>query len=311
MAKNSRSRARERKEQRERQRQQQRMLLIVGGIVVVVLVLGGLVLLSSLPAEAPISEESLERYENLQQSFTSEGFPVLGNPDAPVEVVEFSSFSCPACGTFHDTVFPQLLPRIERGEISFTFVSLQFSGNNVEGASRTAVCAGNQGEFWVMHDALFNWFGLYAGTAFQSNRLSAGIAALNLDVDEYNQCFRSTETESVLAAGQSFATQQNINATPTIQIDGVTVASGADEILAAIDAKGPFTDLVPGTIASEEEAPEEEATEVVEDEATEEVAGEATEAVEATEETEAQEEAPAEETSEAEAPEEEATEESE
>jgi len=287
MADRSRSRARERKRERERERRRNRQLAIVAGIIVVALVLAGLFLVANLPADAPIPEDAIARVSNLRQGITEEGYPVLGNPDAPVEVRDYSSFSCPGCAVFHDDVFPQLLPRIESGEISFVYVPLQTGGiPNAGGAARTALCAGEQGKFWEMHEVLFDWHNRFVNTAFQGNRLTAGIEALGLDVEEYNACFNSARISDVLAAAQA----EGVTSTPTIQIDGVTVGTPtqlptAADILSAIDARGPFENLVPGTIQAEqaEEEAQEEAVESTEEAAIEETEmaaePEATEAV--------------------------------
>lgn len=286
----SRSRARDRKQERERARRRNRQLAIIAGIIVVALVLGGLFLVANLPADAPLPEDAIASISNLRQSFTEEGYPLLGNPAAPVEVRDYSSFSCPGCATFHDEVLPQLLPRIERGEISFVYVPLQTGGiPNAGGAARTALCAGEQGMFWEMHETLFDWHSRFVNTAFQGNRLTAGIEALGLDVGAYNACFNSARISDVLTAAQA----EGVTSTPTIQIDGVTLGTGAelptaDEILAAIDARGPFENLEPGTIQAEEEVPQEEAVESTEEAAVEETEmaaePEATDEVEATEE---------------------------
>ncbi len=285
MADRSRSRARERKRERERERRRNRQLAIVAGIIVVALVLGGLFFVANLPAEAPIPEDDIAQISNLIQSTTEEGYPRLGNPNAPVEVRDFSSFSCPGCDAWHDSAFPQLLPRIERGEINFVYIPLQTGSiPNPAGAARAALCAGEQGKFWEMHEVLFDWHSRFGNTAFQGNRLEAGVAALDLDVDEYQSCFNSARINDILSAAQA----EGVTTTPTIQVDGVTVGGAAGvptaaEVLQAIDARGPFTNLEPGTIPVEGEEPAEEgeATEVPEEPAEE---GEATEAVEETEE---------------------------
>lgn len=300
----SRSRARQRKQEREQQRRRNRQLTIIGGVVAAVVIVVGLFVVSNLPANAPIEEGVLERYDQFLQSTTPEGFPVLGNPDALVEVAEFSSFSCPACLDFHDNILPRLLERVERGEISFVYIPLQTAGNNAGGAARAALCAGEQGEFWAMHDVLFEWQSTFGGAAFTSNRLTAGIEALGLDVGEFNSCFNSQRVEEVLSVAQA----QGVTGTPTIQVNGTTVDTNTASIDAAIDQFGPFTNVTPGIVTEDAEASEaedtattdesedsaEETTEDTESEATDdaesdeatddEADAEATEAVEMTEE---------------------------
>lgn len=236
MAKSSRSRARERKKEREKQQQRNRQLLIVGGIIGVVVVLVLLVIISNLPADAPIPEGVAGRYDNYITGTTSEGYPRLGNPDAPVSVVEYGSFSCAGCANFHSTSFEQLVPRIESGQMNFVYVPLQTGSiPNAEGAARTAICAGEQDAFWEMHDVLFDWHVDFGNNAFAGNRLTAGVNALDLDSGAFNNCFNSQETNTILQS----ALQEGVGATPTVQINGTTVDANAASILAAIDGIAP------------------------------------------------------------------------
>lgn len=277
------SRAKERREERERKRRRNRNITMVVGAVAAVAILAMLVIVSTAPAEAPIPEYVAERYDDIPTSLDENGFPVLGDPDAPVELVEYSSFSCPACMTFHDNVYPQLLEPIRTGQASLTFVPYYIRGGvpNGEGAARAALCAGAN-RFWEFHDALFTWQAQYGNTAFSSNRLTAGAEALGLDVGAFNACFGSDNTTATL----NEAIRDGSLGTPTLQVNGVTVENpqDANAVLQQIAvAFAPFADdFVPlnerntaeevEIEATEEPAVEtEEATEEpVEDEATEE-----------------------------------------
>lgn len=287
MTKSSRSRARDRKKEREGQRQKNQQFLIVGVVVSIVVVIGLLVVLANLPADAPLPDGVLAKYSNFRQDKTSEGYHRLGNPNAPVSVVEYASFSCPGCENFHSTVFDELLPRIASGEINFTYVPLQTgSVPNPEGAARTALCAGEQGKFWEMHDTLFDWHSRFANTAFSGNRLTSGVTALGLDTARFNQCFSSAAVTTTLQSALS----EGVGTTPSIQVNGTTLESTTlSAINEAIAARGiDFSNLESGLIANAEDSTDESA-------ATEEAVTEiSTEATEASEEM-ATEEAPTEE----------------
>lgn len=52
---------------------------------------------------------------------------VLGDPDAPVEVIEYASLTCPHCARFHTDVFPQLRANyVETGKVKFLFREVYF-----------------------------------------------------------------------------------------------------------------------------------------------------------------------------------------
>src|SRR5215207_5767237 len=173
------SRTAVRREEREKERRRQR--LITGVIVAVALVAVAIFIfvIVNAPAEAPIPEGALTRYEDLQQTRTTEGFPRLGDSDAPVQVAEFSSFDCPHCREFHTEAIDQLVDRVRTGNVAVTYVPLYGYGavSNGQGAASAAVCAAEQNKFWSFHDALFEWQGLYGNQAFTNNRINAAVDA--------------------------------------------------------------------------------------------------------------------------------------
>lgn len=269
-----RSRTRERRAEREKQRQRRRQMYVIGAVVIVAVVILILALVSNQPAEAPIPDDILERYNGFEVSQTETGYYRLGSPDAPVRVVEYSSFSCPGCAQFHSEVFDDLVERVERGEISFTYVPLQTGGiPNAEGAARTALCAGEQGRFWEMHDVLFDWQLRFGNNAFSTNRIQAGVDQLGLDAGAFNSCFNSSDTDLILR----LAFEEGVSTTPTVAVNDTPLdVASLEAVNEAIDNALAFVapDFEPTEDEPEaEETAEAEATEESEDmEATEEAA---------------------------------------
>ena len=279
MAKKSRTREAKQRRQKEQRQNQQRFMLI--GIVIVAVLAIALLITSNQPVEVFIPADVGAKYEGLPTSLSVEGYPRIGDPDAPVTVEEFASFSCPGCEAFHSASFDAILERVRLGQVLFTYVPLQTGSiPNAGGAARTALCAGQQGSFWEMHDVLFEWHTLYANTAFSQNRLLAGVDAMGLNSGTLTSCFNSQSISSALEAAQA----EGVTSTPTIYVNGVPVQTGegggiptTQEILTDIDVKTPNdwrpTPLGEGDAeATEEPVVEEEVTEepVIEDEATEE-----------------------------------------
>jgi protein-disulfide isomerase len=86
----------------------------------------------------------------------SEGH-VLGNPAAPVEIVEFADFECPVCAQWATVTEPDVRSRlIDQGKAKlrvYTFQVTSAHGNSIA-AALAAECAADQGKFWEMHDLL-------------------------------------------------------------------------------------------------------------------------------------------------------------
>jgi len=188
--------------------------------------------------ETPISEDAQTRYDDLPQSFSEQGFPQLGDEDAPVQLVEIASYDCPACRFFHESVLPDLMPRIEAGELLYIYVPIFGTGGiaNGDNAARAAICAGESGEFWSMHDALYTWqdFGQFA---YLYERVQQGFVELGLDAEAFNTCYVSEETDTVLQAAfdEARALGDQFAGTPAILVNGVLVPNDVEELNAAID----------------------------------------------------------------------------
>jgi protein-disulfide isomerase len=222
----------ERKKEREQSRQRDQVKYAAIALVVFAIVAALVYFATNLPGEVTIPE-TVNRTDKFLSDTTSEGYYRLGNPNAPVEVREFASFACSGCLTFHQTVFPQLLPLIEGGQMSFVFVPLTTgSVPNPEGANRTAMCAGEQGKFWEMHEVLFDWQASYGNAAFQDGRLRGAISALGMDSGVFNSCVNSDRINTVL----NTALDEGISSTPTITVNGAAVGASYEEIVQAVSS---------------------------------------------------------------------------
>ena len=230
-----RSRTRARREARLVQERNRRRLTLAVGLAVAAAVAFLLIFLITRPQEAPLPEGLFERYAGIPQTFDADGFPMLGDPDAPVRVVQYSSFSCPSCLTWHDDNFDEIVDRIQAGAINFTYIPLQTGPiPNAEGAAKVALCAGEQGLFYEMHDALFAWQGTYGNRAFTQQRLSSGIENFNLNENAFSRCRDGSAVSAGLETAEAIATDRGINSTPSFSVQGNVLASN-DDLFEVID----------------------------------------------------------------------------
>lgn len=94
-------------------------------------------------------EEGVEKVE-----LALKGENLRGEAEAPVKIVEFSDFECPYC----TTVYPTMKTVLDEygDEVVFEYRHLPLSFHeNAQKAAEAVECAGEQGKFWEMHDALF------------------------------------------------------------------------------------------------------------------------------------------------------------
>lgn len=85
--------------------------------------------------------------------------PIIGSPDAPISIIEFSDFQCPFCARFHVQTLPLIIEEyIEQGKAKLVFrdFPIQSIHPNAMISSLAAECANEQGQFKPMHDILFD-----------------------------------------------------------------------------------------------------------------------------------------------------------
>jgi protein-disulfide isomerase len=86
------------------------------------------------------------------------GATLLGDQNARVAIIEYSDFQCPYCAAFARDTLPGLIERyIKTGKVILAFRHLPLNQIHpfANKAAEAAECAGRQGKFWEMHDAMF------------------------------------------------------------------------------------------------------------------------------------------------------------
>ncbi len=153
-----------------------------------------------------------------------DGFYATGDADAPVTVIEFSDFECPACAHHATQIVPQLKQNyIESGKVQLVFHDFPLSYHTrAPIASAASRCAGEQGKFWDMHDALFRnrqqWVEDSGTTVF--SQLADDIGA---DAAQFDACIESGKHMEKISASAQASAAAGINATPTFVVNGKAV----------------------------------------------------------------------------------------
>jgi protein-disulfide isomerase len=195
------------------------------------------VILSS-PALKPIAEVIDPTFHN---ATITDGL-TMGDPNAPIKLVEFADFQCPGCGSYWANTEPAIIQNyVETGKVFYTFSPFSFVGSFVRNnpydesikAAEAAYCANDQGKFWQYHDYLFvNQIGENQG-AFSEKRLLAFAENLGLEMDTFTTCLKSAEHYQDVMDANAFATNSGINQTPSFTIDGVLVEG---DLITALEA---------------------------------------------------------------------------
>jgi protein-disulfide isomerase len=157
-----------------------------------------------------------------------------GQRDAKITLVEFSDFQCPHCARYARETLPRLEEEfISTGRIKYVFrdLPLERIHKSAFRAAEAANCAGEQGQFWPMHDTLF------------ANRAELGedkfgefAKRLGLDAKAFEVCMQERKFKSEVENDMREAQQLSINGTPTFLI-GLT-RPGSDQITVIRSLRG-------------------------------------------------------------------------
>lgn len=161
----------------------------------------------------------------------------LGDPDAPVTIVEYASFTCPHCATFHGQVMPQLTENyIDTGKVHFTHREVYFDRYGLW-AGMVARCGGEQ-RYFGLADLIYknqrDWSGSNDPAVVAENLRRLGRTA-GLNDEQLNACLEDGEmAQAMVAAYQENAAADDVTATPTLIINGTKHSNMSYADLAAV-----------------------------------------------------------------------------
>jgi len=162
------------------------------------------------PKKAQIVAQSEPRVPNFDLSHA----PTLGNPDAPITIVEFSDLQCPFCARVAPTLQELMKQYPDSVKWVFKNFPLDFHKDSPL-AHRAILAAGEQGKFWEMHDLV-----MANQQAIKAEDLMAKAHSLNLDMARFTADLESGKIKQWMEADRREGTQANVTGTPTFFING-------------------------------------------------------------------------------------------
>jgi len=193
-------------------------------------------------AAAPNGQAAAPTPPPVVTGITNGHFPVMGNKDAKVTMIEFSDFQCPFCKAFYtDSETKVIDTYVKTGKIKFVYRQFPLVSihPNAQKAAEAAECANDQGKFWEFHDVLFQnqdtWAPLAAADAAADFVTYAG--QVGMDTDQFSSCFQSAKFKKNVDDDTADATAAQVDATPTFFINGVRVTGAVpfDQLKTTID----------------------------------------------------------------------------
>ena len=188
-------------------------------IILAVAVVGGGVLFYAMrggtPALVPIDLGELEGAELIELAQPAH---VFGDPDAPVTIMEFADYQCPACGIFGQFVKPQVdLAYINNGQAKLVFHDFPLSQHpHAFLAARAARCAGDQDRYPEYHDLIFNTQNDWSPMTSATGHFNDLADDLELDTRAFRDCLESDRHAEVVSANIMLGQAFRVGTTPTL-----------------------------------------------------------------------------------------------
>lgn len=188
------------------------------GVWLVLMGVGAIVLIAS---AAAIWSGGFTPAQQSQQSTASIGNPVLGNPNAPVTMIEYSDFQCPFCGKFARDTAPQLVKKyVDTGVLKMEWRDFPYFGDESVQAAVAARAAQEQGKFWEYHDILYHNQGRMNSGAFSDDKLRQYAQQAGLDMQKFDASFSQGKYKEAVMRDFKEGQQLGVTGTPTFIING-------------------------------------------------------------------------------------------
>jgi protein-disulfide isomerase len=148
--------------------------------------------------------------------------PSQGPAGAPIVIVEFADFECPACGAMRPILEEVIGAHQDKVRFFYKHFPLGMHPN-AEKAARAAVAAMKQGKFWEMHHALFE-----NQTALSAENIDKFAQNIGLDMARFQKDKDSEATADFVAKNRKQGEALNLSGTPSIFIDGRKFSSSGE-----------------------------------------------------------------------------------
>lgn len=204
---------------------------IAGALVTIALVVGIVVFDGKANAPTPTTIP-------IEISTIKDGEWVEGDANAPVTLIEYSDFQCPACGAFYPMVKKLLEEKAGALRLVYRQYPLVTLHPNGLAAARAAEAAGLQGKFFEYHDQLFEHQTEWSPEKDPGGRFADYAKAVGLDVDRFNSDRDGEAADNAINDDRKSGDSISVNSTPTFIVNGTRLTQNPqsyDAFLAIIN----------------------------------------------------------------------------
>lgn len=146
----------------------------------------------------------------------------IGPADAPVVVREFADYQCPACASFASASKRLKQEYVDTGNVRFVYFDLPLRQHqNAVPAAQAARCAGDQGQYWQMHDKLYDAQSEWSGSNDPVATFTRYANGLGLEERRFRRCLTTELHKEAVEQSLQVAVQMRVTSTPTVMVDNI------------------------------------------------------------------------------------------
>lgn len=162
----------------------------------------------------------LKEPEVLLTRVDTSGSPSIGPADAPVVVVEFSDYQCPACRQAHETVLK--VREVYKDRVRWVFKDFPLRKHkDARRAAEAAHCAAEQNKFWEYQNALYS-----SRDELTQDRLEQFGQEIGLSREQFSKCLESGKHQAAVDKDIEDARKAGVDSTPVFIINGKLMVGG-------------------------------------------------------------------------------------
>lgn len=146
---------------------------------------------------------------------------IKGNPEAPVTLVEYTDFQCPACAAYYP-ILEQLAKEMgDQVKIVIRHYPLIQIHKNALPAARAAEAAGRQGKFWEMYDLLFANQAEWSNADDPTKSIFAAYAGrAGMDSERFREDMGDSALDGKINEDRGTGNELKITGTPSFFLNG-------------------------------------------------------------------------------------------
>jgi protein-disulfide isomerase len=195
------------------------ILIVAGGVVAVAVIAAGVYVGTRPSSPGPVPTAVAQTADKAALLGVQATDHVLGDPKAPITMIEYASFTCPHCAHFSIAILPEVKKKwIDTGKVKLIYRDFPLDQTALK-AAQLAECAGKDKYFGVV-DMIFDTQQKWAVASDPIAELAKSLRIAGMDDAAVKACLANDAVANAVIADYRGGEALGVNSTPTLFING-------------------------------------------------------------------------------------------